>query len=135
MFYEKSITESSGGSVGNKTRTRIPITAGIIVKGEIQFPNGCAGLVNVQVRHGNHQLWPLNREESIKGDGVIVFISEHYEIKRAEDYLDIMTWNTDDTYDHTVTVRITVLPKKVAQPWSVFEDIIGTLARFIGRNE
>ena len=36
--------------------------------------------------------------------------------------LQAYTWNTDDTYDHLIIIRIGILPVHVAAPWLMSFD-------------
>jgi hypothetical protein len=71
-------------------------------------PEGCQGLAYAAIFEGLHQRWPVNPEDGYHGNDVPMIAADNYELK-APAMLKLKTWNLDDTYPHTVYVRVTVL--------------------------
>jgi len=116
MDYKYAVKTTAGTSEANAKKTPLKLTAGIITKVQLLHPEGCHGLAYASIWEGGHQLYPSNPETAYHGNDVPMEFEDNYELE-APALLTLKTWNLDDTYDHTVYVRITVLrPKKdVAQ--------------------
>jgi len=119
VIYRFSISTPKNTPFINRKRTELRLTAGIINQVNFTFPPGCAGLLHLTINHGLYQIWPTNPEESFATDGETISFEEFYELKTEPFTLVAFTWNEDDTYDHTVIVRIGLLPRTVFPPWQV----------------
>lgn len=113
MLYTTAITAAKGGSEATASDTRIKCSAGIIHHIDILFPSGCAGLVHVCIYHGGHRFFPSSEGMDVAGDNETVRFKEYQPLRKETNYISVKAWNEDDTYDHTVRVRIGVLPEDV----------------------
>lgn len=111
MIYTAHITYTSGGSADDPVRTKLQITKGLIYRVEIQFPPGCAGLVHTQIFDGVLQLWPSTIDDSFAADSTVIGFDDSYFKLTAPYFLDILGYNLDDTYDHTIGYRIGLVSK------------------------
>jgi len=122
MIYAFEITTSANTAQVNEDETKLFLTAGVVHQLDILFPTGCAGLAYIKIHHGGHQLWPLNVNTYFHTDGETISFKEFYHLKTAPFELMAYTYNLDDTYDHTVYIRIGVLKQSEVQgiwlPWS-----------------
>ena len=116
MLYEFKLTIPSNTPKSSPLRERVELTRGVIHKVELEFPPGCLGLVHVIIRHFEHQIFPTNRDGDFASDNHVISFPEYYELAYPPYVLTLEGWNEDDTYSHTVTVRIGVLPDWVVQP-------------------
>ena len=107
--------------------TTISLGPGTIVHAGVQFPDGCAGLVSVQILHGARQVWPTDLDEAIESDGFIIAWPESYPIHPGETVFVIRAWNDDDTYPHTVSVFFAVTPPQPEPPPSKTETLLEKL--------
>lgn len=110
MFYEFAITTPDNTPATNPLRTEMQLDLGIIRGVEVQFPRGCVGLVHLKILDALHQVWPSNPDGNIASDNARIAWREDYEIIKGEQTLVAVTWNEDDSYDHTITVRFEVAP-------------------------
>ena len=133
MQYTKSITFSSGGSSTNQTSTTIKATKGIIHKIEIVFPSGCFGLVNLQIFTGGHPIAPSTFGQTYVGNDEIIILPEFIELRSDFNTITISGWNEDDTFEHTIRVRIYVLPEEVLLPAGATEGILAGLKSLVLR--
>ncbi len=106
----------------------LPIARGIITWVSVFFPGGCERLAHVAILHHEHQIFPSTVNMSLAGDHFPIEWSEYYESWQPPYELKIIGWNEDDTFEHTVTVRIAVLPKQ-AIPKTSLKD---TVKEFLG---
>ena len=127
MNYTVDFTLNSGGSSANPQVKYVKVTDGVIHKIQIVFPAGCSGLVHVAIYDGGHPIAPSTAGQYYRGDDEVVDFPEFYEIKGGTRYLQIIGWNEDDTYDHTIMVRIFILPRWAIMPAGAAEGLIHAL--------
>ena len=95
-----------------KERTLLRIARGIITRIEVKFPPGCAETTHIQICRGTHQIYPKNPDGDEASDSEVVMSAEQLELLTPPYHLVAWTWNTSTDFDHTLTVRIEVLPKR-----------------------
>ncbi len=103
------------------------LTAGIIHQVDVLFQKDAAHLINVQIYHGGHQLWPTNPGSSLKGDSTVISFREFYELKGSSNDLHALIWWEDTETLKEVIIQIGILPKKIIQPLS-FDELTAALA-------
>jgi len=123
MFYAWDITIPAGRTEDNPLEQILKLTKGIITKADIKFPSGCHGLVKVRIRCREQQLIPLSSDEWVTGDGETIPTEAYYELKSTPTQLKFIGCSPTTTYDHTITVRIQVLPSEVATSQPIVEAI------------
>jgi len=107
----------------------LKLTIGVITRIAIKFPRGCHGMVKVRLDRFKFQFLPLSAGEWVTGDEEAVGSEEFFEIREPPAELVFYGCSPGTTYDHVVTVRITVLPKKVASMIPVIELLSRLLQR------
>jgi len=113
MIYEATICTSKDTPRYGPDVNRLYVTKGLVYKIELDFPPGSAGLLGVAVYDGGFQVWPSTLGEWFTGDGILISFDDVY-LKETEPYVfDIYTYNEDDTYDHSVTVRLGLVSKEI----------------------
>ena len=78
----------------------------------ILFPPGCLGLVGVTVNYGIKQIAPFNEGEQLRGNGETIQFGEFWILPEERTKLTIVVNNEDDTYPHTIYVRLVVRKKE-----------------------
>ena len=106
MFYDVSFTISANTAKASPEEQAVKLTYGTIHRLEIGFPRGCAGLTHLQIRQAHHQLWPTNPQGAFNTDGYTIAFNEDQDFFTEPYILTLVGWNLDDTYDHTLEVRI-----------------------------
>jgi len=129
VFFAWDITITAGTKVTAPKEQILKLTTGVITRIEIKFARGCHGLVKVRLLHHESQLVPLSRGEWVTGDDEPVGFNEFFELKTTPYQLKFQGCAPDTTYDHVVTVRVTVLPAKVATMIPVIELLTRLLQR------
>lgn len=79
-------------------------TIGIVKRILIRFPAGCAGLVGCKLTDRGAQFAPISGW--IEGDGVEVPLEVNRKLDGPPREVVIYAYNEDDTYPHTIEVRI-----------------------------
>lgn len=109
----------------------LKLSYGIITKLDIKFPAGCHGLVNIRLLHEESPLIPLNKDTWLTGDDETVPCPEYFELTTAPYALKFVGKSPGTTYAHTISVRVTILPKTVASLLPLL-DIFTRIAQRMG---
>ncbi len=126
MFYAFAYTLTADDLVTAKYTLDMNLTAGVIHQVDVLFQKDCAHKINVQIFQGGHQLWPSNRDASMRGDATIISFREFLELKGARNDLYALIWTTDDTVLKEVIIQIGILPREIIQPIS-FDQLVETI--------
>lgn len=97
----------------NPKTYKLKITQGLIYQVRVTFPPGSAGLMGLAIIHKSVRIWPSTPGKWFRGDNVSFSFQETYLIESEPYFLDIFTYNEDDTYDHQVFLKIGLVSKKV----------------------
>lgn len=108
MLFATSITTSAGTVKASAKSSQMLIGRGLIYRVEIDFPPGSLGLLHIQVFDGSYQLYPTTPEESINGDDRLISFEDMYLKLEPPWELKVLTWNLDESYDHSLNLRIGV---------------------------
>lgn len=112
MLFTANVTVETTHTESNKKEEILKVAHGIITWISIFFPPGCHGLVHCTILHHEHQIAPSTEGMSLIGDGSPIEWSEYYESYQPPYELKIKLWGVSCTYNHTVTIRIAILPRK-----------------------
>jgi len=129
MIFAWDITISADTKATSPNTKILKLSSGVITKIEIKFARGCHGMVKVRLLHQESQLVPLSRGEWVTGDDEAVSFPEFFELWTTPYQLKFVGCSPGTGYDHTVTVRIAVLPKVVASMIPVIELLTRLLQR------
>lgn len=111
---------------------KLKLHPGIITKIECKFPAGCHSMVGVRLyRGGVFQVFPLSAGEWVTGDDEPVSFNYYFDLTDHPRELIFEGHSAGSTYEHTVTIRITVLPRAVASMIPLME-IFTRIARRMG---
>lgn len=127
MLYVKDVAVPANTSKQNWQRTELIVWKGVIHHIEVETRAGHRWLARLQVFHGGHVIMPTNEDGFISGDGDTVGGKFFIELEKETNQINIMTWNLDDTYAHTFTIRMQVLPKWALMPVGAYEGVIAAL--------
>jgi len=129
VFFAWDITiETTHTQAAPKTQI-LKLSKGIITRCDIKFAPGCHGLVKVRIYRSESQLIPLSRGEWITGDAETIPTEGYYELEEIPTELKFIGWADGCNYNHTVTVRIQLLPKAVA----TVLPLVDVMTRFLQR--
>jgi len=112
MFYVWDFTLPKNRVEATRTRNFLQMERGTITRCEIMFPSGCCGLVFCYINYALHQVYPKNPDHRLSGNGETIVSSDEYELNVEPYQLEFHGWNEDEIYNHTITVRIQLLPKR-----------------------
>jgi len=97
----------------------------------IFFPYKRGAFVGVRIMEREHQQWPTNLDHWIVGDDETVQWAENHDLEETPFELRLEAYNTDDTFAHTVYVRVAVeeLQAVVA---AASGGLLGSIGDFLG---
>ena len=124
MFYAWDIPLIRNRSKATPQKTVLKMEKGTITRCEIVFPSGCCGLVFIYITDGLHQVFPKNPDYQLSGNGTTIVSTDEYPIKEPPLELYFYGFNTDEIYDHTVTVRMQIVPAK-----EILRTVVGEVMR------
>jgi len=124
MFYAWNFTLPADKTEAGKTKQVLQLERGTITRFETIFPVGCANLVFVHINEALHQVYPKHPDYKFIGDGVTITCNDEYEITAPPFALQFHGWNTDEVYDHVITVRIQLVPAK-----EILHKVVGAVMR------
>ena len=133
MIYVFTDTIPANTAKGSARTKTLKLTKGVIHRLSVHFPAGCNGLANVQLLKGVHHVFPTNTQGSFAGNNESIVFNEFHEIKSHPTVLTLRTWNTDTVYEHTVTVRIGLLPRFAVLPAGATEGLVESLKSLLVR--
>lgn len=125
MLFTTDVTVTAGKTEANPEVEILKIAHGIITWISVLFPPGCHRLAHCVILHHEHQIAPSTEKMDLAGDGVPIEWSEFYESYQPPYELKIKAWNEDDTFPHTLTIRVAVLPRKAIVATAIAEAITG----------
>ena len=129
MFYDFDIPIPANTAEDDPYQKELHLTKGVIHRVEIEFPAGCAGLAHLKILKFNAPLWPTNPEGSFHSDNHVIAFNEAYELSTWPYTLTVKAWNEDDTYQHTLKLRLGILPAELIIPEKGLRSILSRLAR------
>lgn len=106
MFYVFPITTPANTAETAKQKTILALARGKITQVQVHFPSGQIGLTHIGINRGLHQFLPTNAEANFSTSGETISIVEDFRLDSAAYQLEAYTWNLDNTYEHTITVRV-----------------------------
>jgi len=124
MFYAWNFELTHNRPEALRTKQELYLEKGTVTRCEIVFPLGCANLVYVHINDVLHQVYPKDPTYKFVGNGNTISCSDEYEIKEEPYTLQFYGWNTDEIYDHVITVRIQLVPAK-----EILHKVVGEVLR------
>lgn len=117
MIYRFNISTAANTLETAKQRTVLQVVPGVVHLLEILFPPGPQGYLHLAINQGLNQVWPTNPDADFASDDNLIRFREFYEVFSKPAQFTAYTWNLDDTYSHSVIIRIGVLKKSIIAPW------------------
>jgi hypothetical protein len=132
MLYTLALEITHGTTAATKVEELLKLTDGVITRVEVEFPAGCAGLAHSYARRGLHQVFPTNPDGDLCSDNHTISWNEYEDMAVDPRNLVIGGWNTDDTYDHTITWRVELTDREVAERLKVQQSMITRILQMLG---
>ncbi|MBA7588318.1 hypothetical protein ES708_30373 [subsurface metagenome] len=123
MLFTQDILVETEHTATNKKEAIIKIAHGIITEMSVSHPPGCHGQVHCVLLHHEHQIAPSTENMTMIGDGFPIEWNEYYESYQPPYELKAKLWGVECRYEHTVTVRVAVLPRKAILALAIVDAI------------
>jgi hypothetical protein len=131
-FYEFDVTSPANTPATNPTQVLARLQKGIIVQWEIAIPPGVQGLTGAYVERGGSQIVPANPDAYLKGDDDRITWADTYQLLDEPLELALIVWNLDDTFPHTITFRVNVLPLAEAEDSLAAPGLLKRIGEYLG---
>jgi hypothetical protein len=132
MLFEYPLTIPANTTKAAAVTLDALLAAGSVTRVDVQFPSGCAGLVHCTIWRHDHQVWPVNLDNDIAGDDIVVSWPESYDLAEEPFSFTIRAWNLDDTYEHTITARFALLSFEEVQQSRQAPSLLQRIAQVLG---
>ncbi|MGH9770110.1 MAG: hypothetical protein ACRD4Q_00170 [Candidatus Acidiferrales bacterium] len=110
VIFSAAITTPSLTTKDSPLVTQIPVILGTITGVRVFFPPGVNALAHIKLLWGLVQIFPSNEQGDFAGGDVLFEWPEDISIATEPAQITAVTWNDDDTYEHTITVHIVLTP-------------------------
>ena len=111
---------------------RVRVYPGVTKRIWIGFPRGCYGLCHVQVWHWGWQVWPWSPDDSFHWDDYMFTFEDRYRLTAEPLEFVVRTWNLDDSYAHTPTFAVTVIPDMAIGGVADLDQVLSDLGLLVG---
>ena len=119
MLYQADITIAANTTKVKATFQTLKIARGVITKVMVRPRPGHAALAHLVIIYHEHQIAPSTEGMDFAGDTFPIDWEEYLECDQPPYELKLKGWNDDDTYSHTFTVYVVVLPKQLTLAASI----------------
>ena len=126
MLYVLALTIPANTAEAAPYEEDLKLTDGVITRVEVEFPAGCQGLVHSYARQAIHQVFPTNPDADLCSDNHVIAWHDYQDLDTDPRVLTISGWNVDDTYDHTITVRLEL------EPLAVTPSLVDEIKQLLG---
>ena len=106
MIYVFPLSIPANTLEAAKLKFILALPRGRITRMMVQFPSGHLGLTHVGLNRGLYQLFPSNPDALFSSSQETIVWDEDYALDTPPYQLEAYAWNEDDTYPHTITVRV-----------------------------
>jgi len=125
MNYEKSLIIPRNTPITAKVTETMDVHPGIVRQVSIFFPPGCCGLARMYVKLWERQVWPSNIGSYFHGDGQNLVFPEDLRLVDPPFEFVLVGWNLDDTFQHTVTLRLAISPEETTTTQLLSRLLVG----------
>ena len=111
MYYEQILLIPRNTLITAPVVQDLPVTSGNLQHVEVFFPPGCAGLAHLSIWYWGRQIWPSNPDSFFTADGLAIAFDQDIDIVDPPYIFQLLGWNEDDTFPHSLIVRMSVIPQ------------------------
>lgn len=106
MLYQVSLTIPANTPETEPVSERLTLTLGVSTRREVEFPDGCCGLVGAAVHHLGVQIVPWSHGIWVQSSGNVVVDDSPYPLTTPPYFFTLFAYNEDTVNEHTITLRI-----------------------------
>jgi len=131
MLFTADVVVPAGTEANSPKVQTLKIARGIISWVSVLFPPGCNGMVYCTIAHHEHQIAPSTEQMTMSGNADPIEWNEYYKCYQLPHELKIRAWSPGTTYDHTISVRVAILPREGVIATSVADAVEGLLGTLV----
>jgi hypothetical protein len=131
MLFEYPLTVPADRAEADPVTLDALLAPGTVSRVDVGFPAGCAGMVNVTIWRSDHQVWPVNLDESITGEDATVSWPESYDLDDEPFAFTLKGSSPGTTYPHVITCRFALLSLEEVQSARGLPGLIRRLANLL----
>jgi hypothetical protein len=109
MLFQRLITVTAGKTKASPYHETVDTAVGKLTRVQVRYLAGCHNMVSLQIKHVNDVIVPAEHETALVGDDQEFIDYPNKNIEKGYETLDIYAWAPDTTYDHDITVTLTVV--------------------------
>lgn len=102
--FERRITTPAETAQDSPQSTDWELPQGTLVQVTVVIPDGHAGLTGVALRYSGEHVFPFEADSWIEGNGEEVTYPLEFDVGGSA--VQVLTFNTDDTYEHDHILRV-----------------------------
>jgi len=132
MNYELRLVVPKSTTEIAPVESTLTVHPGVVREVNVLFPRGCAQLAHAQILRWGQQVWPSDPNQDFSGDGETIDFVEEFHVEDPPYTFTLRAWNDDDTFPHTITLRVAVLALDTTESGGVlktFTEMFGRLLR------
>ncbi len=130
MNYELRLPVPKNTTKAAPVEDTLKTHPGVVTRVSVLWPERTAQLGHCQILRWGKVIWPPYDDMDFTGSGIPVEWNEEHELLDPPHEFVVRAWNDDDTYAHTVTVRVAVLPVDTAAGGGVLKRLTNFFLRF-----
>lgn len=130
MIFSTDITISASTTKDAPKEVMLGINKGVITKFMVRPRPGHAALAHCVIRFHENIIAPSVENTDLHGDADPIDWEDHVEVLQPPFELKLQGWNDDDTYEHTFTIFVVVLPKSVLLVHAIVDALTGLFGMF-----
>lgn len=115
MNYVAEVHVPANTPIDAPVEMELWLAEGVITRVEMEFEKWCANLLHIAIFRFEQQIYPSTPAEWYDSDGETVEFGDYFEVFEEPHFVKLRGWNEDDTYEWTCRVRLTVIPRFVAE--------------------
>lgn len=108
MLYYKEVTVPVNTPITEPYEFTLKVTIGMIDDILVFFPWGCAGLCYVRLIRSTWPIFPVTRNEWLRGNNIGFRFNPKYPISSDPPEIIIQAYNLDDTYVHHPIIGVSM---------------------------
>jgi len=109
-IYSGTLSVPAGTTSDSPATADVTVDEWVIVRFDVMFPSGCAGLVHAAVFYGSEQLAPRPTGASFIGNYETISWPESWRCPEKPCTVQFRGWAPSAIYDHNLQVRVVTLP-------------------------
>jgi len=132
LNYKYGVTIPANTLESAPYKKTLKVSKGILHDINVVKPRGCMAMVDFRLFYHEHQIYPSNPDEGYKSEGEVIRMRDHLQILTAPYEIVAKGFSPNTTYNHTILVRLGILPESLLIPTKGLSVLIAKFIRLLG---